>query len=287
MILTFACLLVESLFELSQLLLVDLSELVNCALPTLALEIVVDFRLHDDQEESFLVFGTFLGKDRSILSQDSKFHLDLFYITQLHQLIKDIAHDRDEHVEHGDLSEKGGAEEHTNHQTRCSTHHEVLANLELAQHQQVLVVDSVHHPPSKALLYNELLSIIPAQIEHVDWQAKHEHGGEKQDQEPLDLRQSCSQQLHVKGRVLEQPHPVVEFHNEEATGKGSQLSEVLHWDPCLAKDGLEGDHCCNSHSSDVYPVPQVAEVLHGLYILQLQNICSHCERRVKQDQSSK
>ena len=68
MILTFACLLVESLFELSQLLLVDLSELVNCALPTLALEIVVDFRLHDDQEESFLVFGTFLGKDRSILS---------------------------------------------------------------------------------------------------------------------------------------------------------------------------------------------------------------------------
>ena len=179
MVLTFACLLVESLFELSQLLLLDLTELVNCALPTLALEIVVDFRLHDYHEESFLVFGTFLGKNRGVLSEDSKFHLDLFHITLLHQLIKDIAHDGDEHVEHGDLCEKSGTEEHTDHQTRCSTHHEVLANLELAQHQQVLVVNSIHHPPSKTFLYNELLTIIPAQIEHVDWQAKHEHGGEK------------------------------------------------------------------------------------------------------------
>lgn len=149
-------LLVQTLLQLQHLLLCNFSELIDCALPGLTFQRIFFCWLNHNHVDFFFVFSAFLRQNWSCLGQNHQLGADCLYVTLLHQLVEDVAHDGNEHVEHCDVHEEGGCAEHSNSQCGLVSAHKLVTNGELAKRDQILIVDGIDEPPAEALWDHEL-----------------------------------------------------------------------------------------------------------------------------------
>ena len=140
------------------------------------------------------------------IAQKLELGLGRVQLPVLDYAFKSVAHDGNEHIQHGHLTEKSRTEKYHVANPSLGAMFKVC-QIPIAQSKQVLIDDHIWNPPCELLIYK--IELIAAEdLQHAHWDAKHDHTQAEKDQESWDCVDRLFDKKDVEGGLVEEPHPV-------------------------------------------------------------------------------
>ena len=121
------------------MLLGNVLKLVDASLPFFVFIVLVDDWLNYHHELVLFLFWIGLSEHWSLLCEDSKFCLDGFDDDIFDLSFENVRHDSNQHVQHGDLCEESGTEEHEYHKIGEVTLSIGIKSLEISKREEILI----------------------------------------------------------------------------------------------------------------------------------------------------
>ena len=224
--------------------------------------IVAIFVLGSDDVEEDLVILAF-GRLRDgviVVSHQLELGLGARDLTSLHDATKGVAHDGDQHVEHGKLrDERRHNEEDVAESSLWVV--SVVVKVELSERKEVLIDQHVDAPEAEDWV-DHLIAFVSVHVEHVERDAEREQGANKQDHECLDVLESLTDKQDVEGCAFKQPQPVEKLDEDAQTDNRCKDAQELVRDyGIIILDSAHNDEHVATQANEINPIPDFLEVI--------------------------
>ena len=234
---------------------------VDRPIPLLQFICIVDHWRYSVQEDVFLnghLLLILLSEAESVLPEQLQLGLrgkDNFI---LHDSLKSVSHDGNQHIEHRDLSEEGRQDEKDDTDGGLWSPGETLGFVAI-QRLHVLPKNGIKDGDASNLAHYSVV-FAPIEVEEHHREPKHHQGQQEKDQEKLDVFDGLLDEKNVEGRLLKHAKPVVSFQQECSRKESSKHSLSVipkpQWSNQVGKD--EDREECQMHQ--VCKVPKVEPV---------------------------